>query len=272
VSVKTNPKSKVRYGWIVGRGDSVPHEEQPLNDTDSRRFEVEYQDTGTVTMVDARSLRKWTTTELPIFRIKELEALDAERKQLDQRGRPSTTKQSPQRTPASQGHPRANPQTPPPAEAAAQQQEEREIPQPEIEVEHREPAQEQRAPARIPRAPARESAQRTGVMDKSNYSNYHTDNIIGDINAGRSTRSRPNGAATLTAHGAMGRMSPFKMLGKGLWEIVRMARTLDGMANRENELQETNHDKGDNQDSLEPDLTQSDRRQNAFVNNPPNTQ
>ena len=25
VSIKTNPKAKVRYGWIVGRGDSVPH-------------------------------------------------------------------------------------------------------------------------------------------------------------------------------------------------------------------------------------------------------
>ena len=71
-------------------------------------------------------------------------------------------------------------------------------------------------------------------MDKPNYSNYHTDNIIGDVNAGGSTRSRPNGAATLTAHGVMERMSPFEMLGKGLWEIVRMARTLDGMADREN--------------------------------------
>ena len=62
------------------------------------------------------------------------------------------------------------------------------------------------------------------------------------------------------------------MLGKGMWEIVRMARTLDGMADRENEPQETNHDEGDNQDSLERDQSQSDRRQNAFVNNPPNTQ
>ena len=134
MSIKTNPKDIVRYGWIVGRGDSVPHEEKPLNDTDSRRFQVKYQDTGKVTMVDARSLKKWTTTELPLFRILELEALDAERKQLDQRERPSTTTQSPQRTPASQRHHEANLQTPQPTEAAAQQQEELETPQPEIEL------------------------------------------------------------------------------------------------------------------------------------------
>ena len=109
-------------------------------------------------------------------------------------------------------------------------------------------------------------------MDKKNYSNYHTDNIIGDVNAGRSTRSRPNGAAALTAHGEMERMSPFEMLGKGLWEIVRMARTLDGMADRENGPHKANHDNGDNEDSLERDLMQSNWRQDGFVNIPPNTQ
>ena len=41
-------------------------------------------------------------------------------------------------------------------------------------------------------------------------------------------------------------------------EIVRMARTLDGMADRGNELQEAHHNKGDNNDSLEIDLTQTD--------------
>ena len=105
-------------------------------------------------------------------------------------------------------------------------------------------------------------------MDKPNYSNYHTDNIIGDINAGRSTRNRPGGAASLTAHGAMGQMSPFKILGKGLWEIVRMARTLDDMADRGDDLHEANHNKGDNNDSRNGPI----RRQDTFVSIPPNNQ
>ena len=79
MSVKTNPNSKVRYGWIVGIGDPVPHEEQPLNDTDSRRFTIEYRDTGKTSVVDARSLKIWHTDEIPIFRQLELEALNTER-------------------------------------------------------------------------------------------------------------------------------------------------------------------------------------------------
>ena len=186
------------------------------------------------------------------------ESHKCERELLGQRERPPT--QSPQRTPANQRIHETNPQTPPPTEAAAQQQEELETQQPEMELEHREPAQEQRAPARVPRAPAREPAHRAGVMDRKNYSNNHTDNIIGDVNAGRSTRSRPNGPSALAAHGELERMSPFELLGKSLWEIVRMARTMDGMADRENGPYRADHDNGDNEILLE----QSNWRQNEL--------
>ena len=72
----------MRYGWIVGLGDPVPHKEQPLNDTDSRRFTIEYRDTGKTAVVDARSIKSWPTDEIPLFRKLELEALNAERELL----------------------------------------------------------------------------------------------------------------------------------------------------------------------------------------------
>ena len=36
VTIKAHPNKKVEYGWVIGRGDPVPHEEQPLNDSDTR--------------------------------------------------------------------------------------------------------------------------------------------------------------------------------------------------------------------------------------------
>ena len=220
-----------------------------MNDTDSRRFTIEYRDTGKTAVVDAQSLKVWHTDEIPMFRKLELEALNAERELLGARER--ITIPGPQVAPA----PQQIQEITTPTETAAQREEVTEPEQPE--VEHREPAQEQRAPARVPRAPA----PGTGLMDRQNFSNYHKDNIIGDINAGRSTRNRP---AALAAHKGLKKMSPFEMLGKGLWEIVRMARTLDGMADRENEPYKADHDNGDNEDSLERDLTQSNWRQDKL--------
>ena len=94
-------------------------------------------------------------------------------------------------------------------------------------------------PARKPRAPTREPARYTGTMDGPNFSEAHTDNIIGDINAGRSTRNRPNGATTLSTRA---RMSTLEMLGRSMWEIMRMSKKLDEIVDRENKPHATNHD------------------------------
>ena len=48
-------------------------------------------------------------------------------------------------------------------------------------------------------------------------------------------------------------MSPLEMLGRSMWEVMRMSKKLDEMVDGENELHETSYDKGDNHDSLERD-------------------
>ena len=83
----------MEYGWIIGRGDPVPHVEQPLNDTDTRRFWVEFLKNGKRQEVDAQSLRIWRTAELPRFRIEEPDPQFSNRKSkrlLNQKWRLST--------------------------------------------------------------------------------------------------------------------------------------------------------------------------------------
>ena len=90
-------------------------------------------------------------------------------------------------------------------------------------------------------------------MDEPNYSNAHTDNIIGNINAGRSTRSRPNGAVTFTAQDAGVQPTPYEILRRGLMEVLRMSQTMDKLMDRQRRPQEDKDDKRDNTDSLEQD-------------------
>ena len=225
--------------------DPVPHVEQPLNDTDTRRFWVEFLKNGKRQEVDAQSLRIWRTAELPRFRIEEQERLEAERVQRPPKERTPTTAapqvaiQSFQEAPASPERPPGNLPTPSPTGSSVQQQEEQEVAQPEVEIVHR--------------APAREPRRKNGTMDGPNYSNAHTDNIIGDINAGRSTRNRPNGAATLTAQNMKVQLSPYEMLGRSMWEIMQMSKRMGEMMDKEKGSHEAEYDKRDNQDSLERD-------------------
>jgi hypothetical protein len=248
ISVKTSPNGTVRYGWIVGLGDPVPHKEQPLNDTDSRRFTIEYRDTGKTAVVDARSIKSWPTDEIPLFRKLELEALNAEKELL--RTTERYTVSGPLVAPAS----RQIQEIATPTETTAQLEEVTETEQPE--VEHREPAQEQTAPARVQKAPATG----TGLMDKKNYSNCNKDNVIGDITAGRSTRNRPT---ALTAQEELKNLNPVTILGQGLLELFSMTNAVEKILAMGRHNKEPHHEEEDNQISLAgPHTVELEQREN----------
>ena len=209
---------------------------------------MELKKDGRVTEVDAKSLRIWRTKELPRF-LQEEQAVQAEREaQKEQRPprvrtpttpNPQIVTQNFQEAPASPERPPTNHLTPSPARSPVHQQVEQEVTQPEVEIEHREPT--------------REPQEKRGSMDRRNYSNAHTDNIIGDRNAGRSTRNRPNGAATFTAQDAGVQPTPYEILGRGLMEVLKMSQTMDELMDKQRRPHEAKDDKRDNTDSLERD-------------------
>ena len=90
-------------------------------------------------------------------------------------------------------------------------------------------------------------------MDGRNHGKFHTNNIIGDKNSGRSTRNRPNGIATFTAQDAEEQQVPYKILGKAMMELLKISHTIEEMADRRRRPQEAKNDKRDNTISLEQD-------------------